>query len=360
MQVTVFIEDDVLKTRNYKPNWPIEQLREVYTSRYLRKWEIEDFVSLSDDEVLEMDSWNREITEKIDCCSGKDVKMIKLTKREFPSADYEKMASMRSMPCEEQLAYSEDFIDVLKEKINDLEGNYLVISRRDLRNVFPGHCFVFKERNSLHELKALLARLKNADGDMLFSWHLHGFVDDNQPDYYHKVFFLDIDGVLNDEGEAYSKGVIIDKERVRLLKEIVDRTDASIIMSSSWKWGYNRFVKEGKGDEHIHMLQEALDENGLTISGITPISDESGPEARPFEIRGWLAQFKDVFSYVILDDDTFWTWGWLQRNVVTTVTAKTDKDGWKRLIGGLTRVHVEKAVRILNDVGAYQSNYDML
>lgn len=61
-------------------------------------------------------------------------------------------------------------------------------------------------------------------------------------------------------------------------------------MSSSWKWAYNRFVKEGRDDDHIHMVQEALDENG-----------------------------------------------------------------WKRHVGGLTCVHVEWAVRILDDVGADQA-----
>ena len=135
---------------------------------------------------------------------------------------------------------------------------------------------------------------------------------------------------------------------------IVDETGADIILSSSWKRGYHRFVEDGfqTKDQNIKLLHDMLAAEGLKISGITPISHESGSVARPLEIREWLARFYTVFSYVILDDDTFWEWGFLQRNVVTTITDRP-RDGFDHwYVTGMTMEHAWKAIQILNDTGA--------
>ena len=56
-----------------------------------------------------------------------------------------------------------------------------------------------------------------------------------------KVIFLDVDGILTyiNSGEQ-NEG--IDETRVERLKEIVDETDAKIVIISSWK-GY--YLKDG-------------------------------------------------------------------------------------------------------------------
>lgn len=46
-----------------------------------------------------------------------------------------------------------------------------------------------------------------------------------------KIIFLDIDGVLNYENSK-SK---VEEEKVKLLKEIVDKTGAEIVLSSDWR-----------------------------------------------------------------------------------------------------------------------------
>ena len=108
---------------------------------------------------------------------------------------------------------------------------------------------------------------------------------------FYKVIFLDIDGVLNEKGDEYAKGVKIDMNMVKRLGRIVEETDADVVLSSSWKQGYNRFVENGlktvNGDKAFFILYEALKTVGITIRGITPISQESGSRARPFEIREW-------------------------------------------------------------------------
>ncbi len=169
-----------------------------------------------------------------------------------------------------------------------------------------------------------------------------------------KIIFLDVDGVLNNEETAYKTGNVIDENMVDILKHIVDETGAEIILSSSWRRGYCFFLADGlqSKDPDIKKLYDALEKVGLSISGITPLSNESGPSARPLEIREWLNRFHNIFSYVILDDDTFWSWGFLQRNVVTTKTIRHDERSRRKYVTGLTMEHAEKAIAVLNDEGA--------
>ena len=191
------------------------------------------------------------------------------------------------------------------------------------------------------------------NGDNCFAWYTSA-MDAEEQCPFKKVIFLDVDGVLNDEGKNYDSGVLVDETLVANLKSIVDATGATIILSSSWRYSYKDFLNDGlktryKGIELLHtMLQEA----GLQIKGLTPFSQESGPAARPLEIREWLRRFHQVDSYVILDDDTFWEWGFLQRNVVTTQTLHPENPELMRYVRGLTCAHAEKAIAILNDEGA--------
>ena len=53
-----------------------------------------------------------------------------------------------------------------------------------------------------------------------------------------KIIFLDIDGVLNSvkyDRERTEKDGNIDETRMVLLKELVDGTNAEIVLSSSWR-----------------------------------------------------------------------------------------------------------------------------
>lgn len=61
-----------------------------------------------------------------------------------------------------------------------------------------------------------------------------------------RVIFLDIDGELTYTGYRNEKTQDIDLEKVALLKEIVETTDAKIVLSSSWKCGYDKTTGEKK------------------------------------------------------------------------------------------------------------------
>lgn len=169
-------------------------------------------------------------------------------------------------------------------------------------------------------------------------------------DRYDKVILLDIDGVLNDEGPAQREGLYVDPKMVDNLARVVEQTGAAIVLTSSWKYAYMEFARNGFKTERkpLLMLQSELDRCGLRIDGMTPDTSLSGPRARPFEIMEWLRRFWRTNAYVILEDDTFWEWGWLRNNVVTTQTrVGTDHYGYPIAEKGLTEEHAMRAISVL-------------
>ena len=158
-----------------------------------------------------------------------------------------------------------------------------------------------------------------------------------------KIIFLDIDGVLNSidyfEQTKYCKGYTeIDPEKVKLLKEIVDRTGAEIVLSSTWR----DLARRENEPEHpmFTYLSDTLKEYGTEIIDHTPYIGQD----RPKEIRAWLdnQQDKDI-RFVSLDDD-FPKHKYDEAGIGYCLvrTSFYEKDG------GLRQEHVEKAVEILN------------
>lgn len=60
-----------------------------------------------------------------------------------------------------------------------------------------------------------------------------------------KIIFLDIDGVLNsnfwndEHQKEISDGTLIDKEKIKLLAQLVSRTSAKIILHSGWRFWFD-------------------------------------------------------------------------------------------------------------------------
>ncbi len=143
-----------------------------------------------------------------------------------------------------------------------------------------------------------------------------------------KVLFLDFDGVLNNK--AFFEGFkgrfvpdedMIDPQAVGLLQDIIDKTGAKIVISSSWRKGFD-----------LEELQAMLKNKGLVraeIIGKTPA--KMSLYHRGGEIRMWLRDYVDksdpIEGIVILDDDsdmeslmpwlvqTFWETGLLPEHV---------------------------------------------
>ena len=118
------------------------------------------------------------------------------------------------------------------------------------------------------------------------------------------IIFLDIDGVLNsyDTKDRFQGFVGIDDRLVAILKEIVDRTGAKLVLSSSWKSEWTN-APELANDERYDTgkyLDSKLSKYGLKILDKT--KDEG--INRGFGIRKWLDEHEHG-NWIVLDDEVF-------------------------------------------------------
>lgn len=117
-----------------------------------------------------------------------------------------------------------------------------------------------------------------------------------------KVIFLDFDGVmdtayyghvLGKEGRSANDefGAVFDPNCVKCLKEIVDKTRAEIVVTSSWKSLMT-----------YRDMFNMWEQRGLPgyVIDLTPAT--STCRNRGDEIDAWLNECKDECQYVILDD----------------------------------------------------------
>lgn len=169
-----------------------------------------------------------------------------------------------------------------------------------------------------------------------------------------KVIFLDVDGVLNSSRTLY-EDISLEDDLISNLKELVDKTGAKIILSSSWRLS----------TEAIATLMDKLDKFGLAISGMTCDGvdldwlekyefdttkkyldtkfdyDENKQikitHDRGAEIFKWLHDHDDC-AYVILDDEIEDIKPYFNELVIVKTSYKT----------GLTKEDVKKAIQILN------------
>jgi hypothetical protein len=129
-----------------------------------------------------------------------------------------------------------------------------------------------------------------------------------------RIIFLDMDGVLNSskyfdslgaaeyDGLSFGAGQI-DPDAVELLDQLVDASDADIVISSSWRliWNYHEIAE---------MLKGRGFKNHDRIIGQTNVADD---DHRGNEVQDWLDTDRErqvvdedaqpTIAYVILDDN---------------------------------------------------------
>ena len=140
-----------------------------------------------------------------------------------------------------------------------------------------------------------------------------------------KVIFLDIDGVLNSDRFFDTIGpddMPLDKSRFPILKEIVDKSGAKIVLSSTWK---KFWAPECEFD---CVFREA----GIIIDDTTPVLG-----TKSVEIAAWLQSHPQTQGYVIIDDIVD-GWGELESHLLNTNSA---------LERGLEPKHVDMALEIM-------------
>lgn len=98
-------------------------------------------------------------------------------------------------------------------------------------------------------------------------------------------------------------------KKILLLKQLVDRTGAKIVLSSTWRYGWvymDAYTSENDAFQqreirHFIALREKLREFGLEIFSRTPVSEL---DFRGAEIDQWLQEWEGepIESFVIIDD----------------------------------------------------------
>ena len=154
-----------------------------------------------------------------------------------------------------------------------------------------------------------------------------------------KILFLDIDGVLNsrayDRKRNWNEQTDIDETRLPLIKEIIDATDANIVLSSTWRKHWNK--DSNRCDVDGRYINRTFAKFGLSIYDKTP--DLGVTALRREEISKWLKETEqDIESFVIIDDYRV-RLGNLSEHFV-----KTDPN----FRMGIEKDQVEEAIKILN------------
>lgn len=129
-----------------------------------------------------------------------------------------------------------------------------------------------------------------------------------------KFIFLDVDGVLNcDTTEETINGwTFVDNDKIKLIRHIMTKTGAKVVLSSSWRSGYygletgHSNEDESWGIPEYNALVERCGQLGVWFFGCTrwPESSDRGKE-----IKEWILSQNEngndaykVDSFVILDD----------------------------------------------------------
>lgn len=155
-----------------------------------------------------------------------------------------------------------------------------------------------------------------------------------------KLIFLDIDGVLNHAGiNEKIKGCIgILDSKLELLKEIVSATDATIILTSTWKHDWEKDAPYDMLNPYGQYMIDKFNNHGLRIEDKT--TDTSTP-LRGAGIQAYIEthNLQDA-NYVIIDDDMF--------DFSQEQKARLIKTSFYSLNGGLQNKHLKQAIAILN------------
>ena len=116
-----------------------------------------------------------------------------------------------------------------------------------------------------------------------------------------RIIFLDIDGVLN---TSYSrqKNVSVDEFRLPYLAEIVKRTNAKIVLTSTWRYNLKRTVFGFKAfSNSTKTLLNLLKKHNLKINDTLP---DTPNDQRALDIANYVKNNK-ITNFLILDDEVF-------------------------------------------------------
>ena len=95
-----------------------------------------------------------------------------------------------------------------------------------------------------------------------------------------KVIFLDIDGVLNciyTKEEIYSF-TFVSPQKIELLKQLVERTGAAVVLSSTWRHGWadmDAGINDSTDAKCYVALKKELENYGISLLDYTPVTNKA-------------------------------------------------------------------------------------
>lgn len=144
-----------------------------------------------------------------------------------------------------------------------------------------------------------------------------------------KIIFLDIDGVLvtRESRQRFNSARVFSPECVMVLKSIVEKTGAKIVISSTWRF-------HGNWEESIRERFAVAGWPDPPIVDKTPILVDF-PGFRGDEISAWLLAPPEVECFIIIDDVNDFAPDQLPRFVQTDAGE------------GLTMAHRDRCITLL-------------
>ena len=183
------------------------------------------------------------------------------------------------------------------------------------------------------------------------------------------IIFLDIDGVLNGYNRwnlfgwklvcltknerlknwyrTITEPFGVHERKVKRLAKIVKATNAKVVMSSSWRFGWWNTPYEKQFTDQ-KKLTDLLNKYAIEVIDITPRSSDG---RRYKEILEWIQTHRYIVKrFVILDDERFDLECFVGRQLVQTSNVGKGQiiTGSNREYTGLKNKHVRQAIKILS------------
>lgn len=152
------------------------------------------------------------------------------------------------------------------------------------------------------------------------------------------VIFLDIDGVLNciesksrmvDENNTSYVG--IDKHKILRLKKIVEKTNAKVVLISTWRL---HLYKNDRVDKYMRQRFKKYDIEIYSCVDYKEYFRGNG-------IKKWLTEHPDVEGWVVLDDEWFVDYD-------KEIAQHLIRPEYEAVHGGLRDEHIDLACDIIN------------
>lgn len=165
-----------------------------------------------------------------------------------------------------------------------------------------------------------------------------------------KYIFLDIDGVLNSEhtleqtSASTSNASIICDQYLENLRNIVEKTDAKLVLSSSWRVYFGENINDPRNSLAINLVK-SLAKHNLKLHNATPFVKGQFSNERGLEIKIYIDQHK-ITDYVVIDDEEFSDFK-THLNISRSVQTTFDNETTTIETEGLNKKIAGKAIEIL-------------